>query len=367
MLLTRGAVLVALAGLLAACAEEARLPNLEQIYQRTAEIGENGPERRPLITVPGTLGSRLIDSASGRVIWGGSGSRGISADPDDPEEYQLIALPVAVGDEPLTELNDTVVSAGILETAEAEVLGIPIDVNVYGEALGVLTAGGFSVDRRASTFRNDVIADADDLRSAQFAVAADPEPAPKTQEPLEVPEAVSEFDSFQFDYDWRRDLIETAHRFGDFLERKRREVASARGVPPSMVRFDLLAHSMGGLVSRYFLMYGKAEPNADGTLPPITWAGADYFSRVVFVAPPNAGSIIAMDNLINGKELGPLQPVYSAAMLGTHPAAYQLTPRSRHRGHRSSRARPRRYPSRPRRAAAGRAPSRGSGRRALPG
>ena len=141
---------LAVAAAVSACAPSARLPDLRAIYNQASDAGSENGTRRPLITIPGTLGSRLVDGKSGKVIWGGGGSSGISADPEDPQEYRLIALPVAKGDEPLTSLRDTVVSEGILETAEAEVLGIPINIDVYGEALGVLSEGGFRVDRRPS-------------------------------------------------------------------------------------------------------------------------------------------------------------------------------------------------------------------------
>lgn len=300
---------------LVACAPAAQLPDLKAIYNRTSGLGDPAGERRPLVTIPGTLGSRLVDSETGRVIWGGSGSRGISADPEDPVEYRLISLPIAKGDEPLTQLRDTVRADGVLETARAEVLGVPIDINVYGEALNVLTEGGFRVQRRPAG------RDARDYGIQAEVVASQARAAPSPDD----------FDTFQFDYDWRRDLVESAHRFGQFLEQRRRSVARQRGVSPEEVKFDLLAHSMGTLVSRYFLMYGGADTGEYGPLPEITWAGAEYFSRVVFVAPPNGGSVIALDNLINGKELGPLQPVYPATMLATHPSPYQLMPRSRHR------------------------------------
>ncbi|MEM6621561.1 MAG: hypothetical protein AAF674_04980 [Pseudomonadota bacterium] len=314
--------------ILAACTPEARLPDLQQIYNATTEAGADGPGRRPLIAIPGTLGSKLVDSETGVTIWGGGGSAGISADPDDPTEYALIALPIAQGDEPLSDLVDTIRPDGVLETAEAQILGIPIDINVYGESIKLLGEGGFTVLRRVPG------ADALDVPLAimeERAAAQAPPPAPEQAQM--TPEGLGDFNSFQFDYDWRRDLVESAHRFGQFLRLRRAQVAAKRGVPPETVRFDLLAHSMGSMVSRYFLMYGFADPpdDPDGPLPPVTWAGADYFDRVVFVAPPNGGSIIAMDNLINGKELGPLQPVYPAAMLATHPSPYQLMPRTRHK------------------------------------
>jgi hypothetical protein len=48
------------------------------------------------------------------------------------------------------------------------------------------------------------------------------------------------------------------------------------------------------------------------------------------VAPPNAGSILAMKDLVTGKTLGPLQPFYPPALLATQGSAWQLFPRARH-------------------------------------
>ncbi len=296
----------------AACSREAQLPDLQSIYQTTVEI-ENEPLRNPLIAVPGTLGSRLVDYGSGRVIWGGGGSRGISADPEDKGEYQLIALPISKGNEPLSSLTDSVGPDGVLEIAIVEILGVPVDIEVYSGIVRTLKAGGFKLSNLTAGPPGE----------AQETEADEPEPT-------ENPESAPDSSSFRFDYDWRRDLIETAHRFGRYVKARQAEVARARGVRPEDVRFDLLAHSMGGLMSRYFLMYGFADPAPDGALPPITWEGAAYFSRVIFVAPPNGGSVIAMDNLINGKDFGAFQPVYPPALLGTHPSTYQLLPRSRH-------------------------------------
>ena len=316
-------IVVMLVGAVAACTPKARLPDLQAIYTRAAEASA-GQDRRPLIAIPGTLGSRLVDSASGRPIWGG-GSAGISAGPDNEDEYRLIALPIPKGDEPLTALRDTVVPAGVLEVASIDILGVALDIDIYGKSIGILRSGGFSVDR-ANLSSNAEIFDSlpvPDLR----AVAATPDP---TTALLDTDVDATPFDSFNFDYDWRRDIIESAHKFGRFIVERRAAVAKSRGVRPEEVHFDLLAHSMGGMVSRYFLMYGFADPKPWQPLPEITWAGARYFNRGVFVAPPNGGSIVALDNLVNGKTLGPLQPFYPAPMLSTHVSVYQLMPRPRH-------------------------------------
>src|SRR5262249_10306984 len=69
----------------------------------------------------------------------------------------------------------------------------------------------------------------------------------------------------------------------------------------------------------------------DGSTPTPTWAGAPYVSRAVFVATPNAGSVEALANLVEGVSFSWLLPRYPPAVIGTFPALYQLLPRARHR------------------------------------
>ncbi|MEM1346525.1 MAG: hypothetical protein AAGI34_18345, partial [Pseudomonadota bacterium] len=313
--------LVFLAGLvaLAGCTPEPALPDLDTIY---ADVARAGPDavRRPLITVPGTLGSVLRDQESGTVVWGG-GSRGLSADPDDPEEARLIALPIAEG--PVSALRDGVVPSGILDRAQAEVLGLPVEIEVYAGILRTLTAGGFRSGTRSQI-------DAALTRAREDNAAG----GPSVEDYASL--TAAEADAFRFDYDWRRDIPALAREFHAFvLSRKRqvaaiRSIAERRSVDPDSITFDLLAHSMGGLVTRYYLMYGPQPLPEDGTLPILTWEGARHFQRVVWVATPNAGSILAMDNLINGKSLGPFQPFYPGALLATHVSVWQMMPRARH-------------------------------------
>lgn len=329
---------------LAGCADSPSAPDLDRIYANVA-VAEN-PGRRPLITVPGTLGSRLVDGETGTVIWGG-GSRGLSADPEDPVEARLMALPILPPEAPLSDIRDGIVAAGVIDVARARVLGVPIDVNVYGGVLETLAKGGFQNGKGHSQFARPGRGGEGDSAIAAFGpeAAADGDLVvpradvsalgygadgidPVTEEPA---------NAFRFAYDWRRDIPSLAVEFDAFIRERKREVAAIRSVGraqpvgPEDVRFDLLAHSMGGLVARYYLMYGTAPLPEDGRLPPITWAGAQHFSRVIFVASPNAGSILAVDNLVNDKSLGPFQPVFPGAMLATHPSAWQLFPRARHR------------------------------------
>ena len=298
---------------LSACSPEPSTPDLATIYSRVASASD-GELRRPLITVPGTLGSRLVDQDTGTIVWGG-GSRGLSADPTDPLEARLIALPLLDETVPFERQRDGVAAAGVLDTAEADVLGLTVELEVYAGIKRTLNAGGFRV---GSALANG------------FEPVANPGPE-DYRRLTETPDT-----AFRFDYDWRRDIASLAQEFHDFILQRQKLVAAQRSarldkpVDPASVTFDLLAHSMGGLVTRYYLMHGPAPLGESGALPPVTWEGAKVFNRVIIVAAPNAGSILAMDNLVNGKELGPFQPFYDGPLLATHASTWQLMPRARH-------------------------------------
>lgn len=276
---------------------EAVLPNLGDIYGRTAQSAD--AERNPLIVIPGVLGSRLVDDTSRRVVWGEFGGDGI--DPSTPNGARLLALPMAEG-KPLRELVDNVHVQGVLDALEIRVFGVPFEMSAYRDILVALGVGGYreSIGVRA------------DLNYGH-----------------------GNHNSFQFAYDWRRDNIENAQRLHQFIIGKKAEIEAARqkkygdAAPP--VKFDIVAHSMGGLIARYYLQYGDADLPADGSIPKLTWAGAANVDRVVLVGTPSAGSIDAVENMVKGVVFSQALPRYQAAILGTMPGLYQLLPRSRHR------------------------------------
>jgi pimeloyl-ACP methyl ester carboxylesterase len=121
-----------------------------------------------------------------------------------------------------------------------------------------------------------------------------------------------------FAYDWRRDLVEAARRLGDHLD----ALAAARGEEDA--RFNIVGHSMGGLVARYYLRYGGAEPGG-----PVTWAGARRISELILVATPNSGSIFALDATLNGNPVGMSNTTLAARVIARMPAIYQLMPPKR--------------------------------------
>lgn len=274
-------------------------PDLALVYDAAAQ--HHGIDRNPIIVIPGLLGSALVEESTGRTVWGAF--EPASADPGDPEGARALALPIRA-DVPLAEARDEVVPAGVLERLRIRLLGIPLEVQAYAGVLRTLGAGGY--------------------RDEALGLAG------------QVDYGDDHYTCFQFSYDWRRDNVESARRLHAFMIEKREEVRGAHAdvlgahVAPADIRFDIVAHSMGALVVRYFLMYGDQPLPEDGSLPELTWAGAEMVGRVVYVGPPNAGSAQALRQLVEGRKMAPLLPYYPAALLGSFPSAYQLLPRPRH-------------------------------------
>ena len=109
---------------LTGCTFQYRAPDLGAIYNRSA--GYHGEGRNPVILIPGILGSKLIDSKSGDVVWGAF-ARGY-ANPKKPEGARLIALPMREGS-PLNGLRDSVVPDGALDRLRIVLFGLPIEMS----------------------------------------------------------------------------------------------------------------------------------------------------------------------------------------------------------------------------------------------
>jgi hypothetical protein len=66
------------------------------------------------------------------------------------------------------------------------------------------------------------------------------------------------------------------------------------------LRFNVVAHSMGGLVARYAAMYGVQDLPPAGVEPRPNWEGASFVSKIFMVGVPNEGSAEAFATLLEG-------------------------------------------------------------------
>lgn len=268
-------------------------PDLFEIYGRSAEFVT--PGRNPVVIIHGVLGAKLADRQTGELVWG-KFTLGNFA----PASGNRLALPMREG-ATLAELSDQLDPVGVLDRVRVQFLpGPPLAYEAYGSILETLGAAGY--------------------KPPGFSL-------------IGTGKTINHQRSFQFAYDWRRDNVENARRLYTFLIERRQQIQAEIqllwGIEDYPVRFDIVAHSMGGLVTRYMLRYGDADLPADGSLPELTWKGAPLVERAVLVGTPNAGLVDAFRHLVEGAAFSGM-PAYPPAVVGTMPSIYQLMPRTRH-------------------------------------
>ena len=233
--------LCVLAPLLSSCGAR-RTPNLGRIFAEARK--RTG--KRPVIIIPGILGSQLVNEETGEVAW--------------PSAFRAsddgLSLPVTPD---LQGNRDNLVARKIIDTLRLSRL-VP-EVYVYHELLEALrNYGGY----REGDWDN--------------------------------PGADGDRDTFYvFPYDWRRDNVLTARELVKRIEALKRKLNR-----PDL-RFNIIAHSMGGLVARYAAMYGDADlPSNDAMKIVPNWAGAVAINKIFMLGTPNEGSADAFSTLLQG-------------------------------------------------------------------
>jgi pimeloyl-ACP methyl ester carboxylesterase len=232
-------VLIALSLVSSACISARRTPNLEHIFA----TARSRTGKRPVIVIPGILGSELINPKTGETVW--------------PSAFRTSqeGLPISPD---LSANHDDLVPGKIIETVKlARVLP---EVYVYRDLLEAL--------RRYAGYREG------DWEN----------PAPDGYQ-----------DTFYvFAYDWRQDNVSNARELVRRIDRLKAKLQR-----PDL-KFNIVAHSMGGLIARYASMYGDADlPAGDGPIQP-TWLGAAHISKIVMIGVPNEGSADAFATLVDG-------------------------------------------------------------------
>jgi len=284
--------------------QKEEVADIQYIYQDAAKF--HGIDTVPVIVIPGILGSNLVDQTTGKPAWGTF--HGDYSNPATAEGLKALALQPQYGTA-LKNIPTNLRSNGALESAEFKALGLTLHAQAYAQILQTLGTGGFK----------DESVHSDSLDYGK-----------------------DHFTCFQFDYDWRYSNVENAKKLDEFITAKkkyiRQKIKEKYGVDKKDIKFNIIAHSMGGLVARYYARYGTQDLPTTGT-PTLNWAGAKNINQLFVVATPNSGSALAMEELLSGKQITPkwLKWVaglsfeeYPAELLGTYPSIYELLPRTRH-------------------------------------
>ena len=298
MILTLAAGLSAML-LLNACQPDAvgsyqsPLTPTETILSRatTRSLAYEGVRRNPVILIHGLLGARLEDPATGEEFWGT-----FSPVLPDRDNLKRLSVPMSWGT-PLRELSNNTRASFLLDSVSVRVGALEFSMAAYGPLV-------------------------DTVRNAGYVLEGSKEHRENGRCPT----------LFVFYYDWRRSIAENAVELGKFIRAKQallsEEYAVRYGASPDPVRFDLMGHSMGGLIARYYMRYGELPLPADESAPDpaITWAGAKNVGKLIQIGTPNAGYLDTVIELVNGLRLQPGAPLYPAAVIGTFPSYYEMMP-----------------------------------------
>ena len=257
---------IAIGLLLTSCS--AVQPNLYQLY-RVDDIQFQQPDdnyrQNPVVIIPGIISSELVNE-QGKNVWFGPWYKTLF---DDFEELELAIDPVTLTAKP------SVIKASTLPKA---VLGF----DFYGSLFNLLEKyGDYKLTELGTPFENN------------------------------------ERRYYMFPFDWRYDNTDTIKQLDAVIEQIRKDYND-----PTL-KVDVIAHSMGGLLARYYMRYGTADVLDDNDFP-ITQAGAKKVRRLIQLGTPNLGSVAAMHQLMNGYSvvLGTV-PVESIV---TMPSLYHLLP-----------------------------------------
>ncbi len=122
---------------------------------------------------------------------------------------------------------------------------------------------------------------------------------------------------YRFTYDWRQDNSRTAARLDQLVNQIRQDHGD------DSLQVDIVAHSMGGLITRYWLRYGATDVLNSNDFP-LNNEGADKARKVILVGTPNLGSTSALQQILTGADFG-INTIDPEVLL-SFPSAYQLMP-----------------------------------------
>jgi hypothetical protein len=227
---------------LAGCAVVDR-PRLAVMYGSVSRPDD----QPPLIVIPGAFGSSLRKRSSGREIWPASDYQLLFSD------YRELELPI-----------DPATLEPIAHNAEAYA--------VFREGLGRDFYGGvIDTLRRVGGYERR-------LPGVPALDSAGP-------------------GLYLHLYDFRLDGVRAARGLAELIARIRQDYGDPQ------LKVDIVAHSGGGMIARYFIRHGTRDLPSAGALEP-TYEGAAAVRRLLLVGTPNLGTMQPVLSLLRGEEIG---------------------------------------------------------------
>ncbi len=237
-------------------------PNLKRLFEESMMV----TDQPPVIFIHGVLGSKLRDKKTGIEGWFSSPWKLLL------DEFRHLALDI---DPATLEVKEN-------RYEPFELAGDIIGKDFYGNIIKTLTENG-------------------GYKHAEPGQKINP----------------NQKNLYTFIYDWRQDNVISAGQLADMVDQIRKDY----GDPD--LKVDIVAHSMGGLITRYFMRYGRVDVTNDNDFP-VNMYGGERVRRVVLLGTPNLGSVKMLNGFIDGIQLG-LKRINSETLL-TMPSLYHLFP-----------------------------------------
>lgn len=114
-------------------------------------------------------------------------------------------------------------------------------------------------------------------------------------------------------YDWRKGALEGSRALSAQIKSLR-----ARGIKD----ISVVAHSMGGLATSYYLRFGDQAPQT----PVENWEGAKLVNRAVLIATPFRGAMTMFRDMLQGAPTFWNDSLLSPDVLAGFPSSYDLLP-----------------------------------------
>lgn len=241
------------------------------------------PFNSPVIIIPGMMGTQLVDPETQDVVWG----KVLDLKALKPHEAlihpELDGLELPIDARPIQDNRDRLVPTALL--ARFKMINRILEVKVYQGLIEAFTHQGCQVG--------------------------------------DIEHCTAGENLFLFPYDWRRDLVEGAILLGERIAEIQRV-----NLNPDL-KVTLIAHSLGGVIAKYYMMYGPKDvitgvSDAD-QLPEPDYSGARNIDKLFLLGTPNRGSIIAFKALNEGVYLMPFVST-SRWVTFTMPSLYQMLP-----------------------------------------